>query len=248
MRKFSRPGLPHDRADGRRIVVLDAASQRVGQQLFGEGADEQFRPAQQRRFESVDIREPAAVGKPAGRVDRRPGFDRSPAADRVELLERQAERIHQVVARGADRRCSRCSASRSRTDEVAVHGVVLQRRHVGQRRRRRDAEKIVEDELAAQDRRGPGRIRRDRQDASLTKQSAAPAVLVERDAPEAAAIHVRDAVMLRQPLVDERVVRAQQIEHAAILAQDALEEELRLLVGRPAGDCRRSPETGACPA
>ena len=62
----------------------------------------------------------------------------------------------------------------------------------------------------------------------MTQQSAAPAVFLQRHAPEAAAIDVRDAVMLRQPFVDERVVRAQQVEHAAILAQDALEKQLGL--------------------
>ena len=39
---------------------------------------------------------------------------------------------------------------------------------------------------------------------------------------------VRDAVVLRQPLVDERVVGGQQIEHAAVLAHDALEKQLGL--------------------
>ena len=48
----------------------------------------------------------------------------------------------------------------------------------------------------------------------------------ERDAPELAAVDVRDAVVLRQPLVDERVVRVQQIDDAAIFADDAVEEQL----------------------
>ena len=52
------------------------------------------------------------------------------------------------------------------------------------------------------------------------------------DAAEAAAVDVRDAVVLREPLVEERVVRLQQVEHAAVLAQDALEEQLRLLAER----------------
>ena len=46
---------------------------------------------------------------------------------------------------------------------------------------------------------------------------------VERDAAEAAAVDVRDAVVLGEPLVEERVVGAQQVEHAAVFAQDALE-------------------------
>ena len=58
-----RPRVAHDRADRGRVVVLDAAPERVGQQLFGERADEQLRPAQQRRFEPVDVGELAAVGQ-----------------------------------------------------------------------------------------------------------------------------------------------------------------------------------------
>ena len=52
------------------------------------------------------------------------------------------------------------------------------------------------------------------------------------DAAEAAAVDVRNAVVLREPLVEERVVGLQQVEHAAVLAQDALEEQLRLLPER----------------
>ena len=37
-----------------------------------------------------------------------------------------------------------------------------------------------------------------------------------------------NAVVLGQPLVHERVVRAQQVEHAAVFADDALEEQLGL--------------------
>ena len=48
----------------------------------------------------------------------------------------------------------------------------------------------------------------------------------ERDAAELAAVDVRDAVVLGQPLVDERVVRRQQIGDAAILADDAVEQQL----------------------
>ena len=38
--------------------------------------------------------------------------------------------------------------------------------------------------------------------------------------------------MLREPLVDERVVRIQQIEHAAIFADEAVEEQFRLALHR----------------
>ena len=52
------------------------------------------------------------------------------------------------------------------------------------------------------------------------------------DAPEPAALHVGNAVVAREPFVDERVVGAQQVERAAILADHALEEQLRLAAER----------------
>ena len=51
---------------------------------------------------------------------------------------------------------------------------------------------------------------------------------VERHAPEPAAVDIRNLVVLREPLVEERVVGGEQLEDAAILAQLALEEELGL--------------------
>ena len=176
----------------------------------------------------MHIRELTAVGKAAGRVDGRAFFNRSPAADRVEFLERQARRIHEVVTGGACRVGAVLSQPPANR-EVPVHRVVLQCRHVGQRRRWRNSKNILEDPLAAQHRRGPGGIGRDRQNACLAKQPAAPAVFVQRDTPEAAAIHVRDAVMPGEPFVDERVIRPQQVEDAPILAQDAFEEQFRFL-------------------
>src|SRR5207247_8157598 len=93
----------------------------------------------------------------------------------------------------------------------------------------RNSQDVLEDPFAAHDRRRPRGIRRDRQDTGLAKQPASPAVVVQRDPTEAAPIHVWDSVMLGEPFVDERVIRAQQLERAPILAQDAVDEELGLL-------------------
>src|SRR5207253_11111605 len=55
------------------------------------------------------------------------------------------------------------------------------------------------------------------------------AILIgERHAPEVTAEDARNAVMLRQPLVEKRVIGPQQILDRPILANLALEEELRL--------------------
>ena len=62
----------------------------------------------------------------------------------------------------------------------------------------------------------------------MADQPASP-VPGERDPAELAAIDVGNAVVAREPLVDERVVRRQQLQHTAVLPQHALEEELGLL-------------------
>ena len=69
------------------------------------------------------------------------------------------------------------------------------------------------------------------QNRALPEQTLAR-VIGNGDAAEPAAVDVRHAVMARQPFVDERVVAAEQVEGAALLAEDALEEQLRLALKR----------------
>ena len=52
----------------------------------------------------------------------------------------------------------------------------------------------------------------------------------KRDATKPVPVHVRNSVVPSQPFVDERVVRVQQAQQAAILAQLALHEQLGLLL------------------
>ena len=56
----------------------------------------------------------------------------------------------------------------------------------------------------------------------------------ERHAAEAIPVYARDPVVPRQSLVDERVVGAQEIHHAAILAKLVLDEQFRLTLERRA--------------
>ena len=78
-----------------------------------------------------------------------------------------------------------------------------------------------------------------RQDAALPQQPA-PRIVGNRHAPELAAIDVRNSVVPREALIDERVIRIQQIEHVVIFVQDAAEEQLRLFLERMSADCRRN--------
>ena len=52
--------------------------------------------------------------------------------------------------------------------------------------------------------------------------------------------------MARQALVDEGVVRGQQIQHAAVFLQDAFETAAPSRAGTTAADCRRNPGTDPC--
>ena len=68
--------------------------------------------------------------------------------------------------------------------------------------------------------------RRGQQHARLSQKSA-PIFIGDRHSPEPAAVYVWNAVVAGQSFVDEGVVRRQQFEDAAVLAQDAAEKELR---------------------
>jgi hypothetical protein len=61
----------------------------------------------------------------------------------------------------------------------------------------------------------------------VPQQAAALPVGAEGDPAKAVAVNVRDAVMRGQALVEERVIRLQQIQHAPILTHHAVEEQLR---------------------
>ena len=63
----------------------------------------------------------------------------------------------------------------------------------------------------------------------MPEQPAARACGLERYAPKTAAADVRDAVVSRETLVDERVVGIEQVDDAAILVQDGREQKSRLL-------------------
>ena len=62
----------------------------------------------------------------------------------------------------------------------------------------------------------------------MAEQPAPRAVRRQRDAAHVAAAHAVDAVVRREPLVEIRVVRVEQLEHAAPLAQHVGEQQLRL--------------------
>ena len=62
---------------------------------------------------------------------------------------------------------------------------------------------------------------------AAVSEEPAPVVVGDLNPAEMRAADVGDTVVLREPLVDERVVRGQQIEHASIFAENAACDELR---------------------
>ena len=106
---------------------------------------------------------------------------------------------------------------------------ILQFRDVRRGWRGRSGEQVLQDPLSPLHRTRPRRVAGDRQDARLPEQ-APPPFGVDRDADQGVARHARNAVVLRQPLVDEGVVRIEELEQAAVLPHDRPEE----LLGLPA--------------
>ena len=182
-------------------------------------------------------------------------FD-APLADRVEVLEREAERIHHAVAGVAGRLGAVLLHDLAHRAGLLAVLVLLEPFDVGRRRRRRRAEDVLENPGAAQHRRGAVGVGRGHQHAAFAEQ---PPAVGDRSSVTRRNWSPRtfgNAVVQRQPLVDERVVGGQQVEHAAVLAQDAVDEQLDLAAERlaqavveirerrPRPDrCCRSPRT-----
>ena len=213
--------VARDAAHRGQIARIQTPPERVGEQLLRERAREVLLMTGDELPQAGDAleracRRGARPTHPWDAVARRP-----PLAECIEVLEREAERIHPHVADGARRVLPVRFHLLPDRHRLGVGAALIQQRDVGWRRRRRCAEDVVEQPAAAQHRRRAVRIRRDGQDAALTEQPA-PHAVGEGDAPEVAAVHVRDPVVAGEPLVHERVVRGDQIDDAAILAQLAI--------------------------
>ncbi len=63
-------------------------------------------------------------------------------------------------------------------------------------------------------------------------EQAAPGLVWKRDPAEVTAVHVRDAVVAGQPLVDEGIVGGQEVDNALIVAKLAGDEQLGFALER----------------
>src|SRR4029450_329036 len=84
------PGLADDFADGGRVISLDAPSESIGQKLLGQRAHEELRAGEQGLLQTRDAGECAAPRHAARGIDGLAGVGRTPAADRVEILQRKS--------------------------------------------------------------------------------------------------------------------------------------------------------------
>ena len=95
-----------------------AAAESIAQQLFGHRRDELLASGQQDRAQAGRALEAAAVDQRARGVDRAVAFGgRPPAAHRVEVLQREPERIHRRVAARARRVAAVLLEPRAHRDE-----------------------------------------------------------------------------------------------------------------------------------
>ena len=142
-----------DAPDDGHVHRLEAAAERVDQQLLRDGA-RRTRPAGPAApcASATGPSTFAAVGEHAGRVDRRalPRVDAPPLPDGVEVLEREAHRIDVAVARArtpGSRDGVRAAREPSTADPCARSPEI---RHDGRRRQRRRVQQVRDDVLPAQ--------------------------------------------------------------------------------------------------
>ncbi len=208
------------------VVALEAAAERIRQHLLGQRARElRHHPAEhfahlRRRLERLPRRQRTA------RVDREAAVHLPPLADRVVVLEPEAERIHAGVTGGANRIrpvLLHLLADRHRLAERFL----VERRYVGRRGRQRAAENVLQHVLAADDDRRARRITRHRQHAAV-RQHAAALVGGEIDTTELLARHAADAVVPGEQLVEIRVARVEELRNRTVVAENRVEEQLRL--------------------
>src|SRR5690606_40534258 len=76
---------------GGHVVVLKTAAEGVGQEFFSHGAHEQFRPAHQSGLQIGGAGDRSAIGQGAGGIDLGIPVEFTPAADWVEMFEREAD-------------------------------------------------------------------------------------------------------------------------------------------------------------
>src|SRR5690606_11642937 len=92
--------LVFDGAYGRHVVVLQAAPQGISEQFLGNGADKQSGTFHQCVMQIGSALDRRAVGENARGIDLGVTIVLAPGADRIEVFQRKADRVHHAVAGG----------------------------------------------------------------------------------------------------------------------------------------------------
>ena len=100
-------------------------------------------------------------------------------------------------------------------------------RHVRRRQRRRSTQNVFENPPASRHRRSSIGDRSHEEYASLAEQAPSSAIL-KSDAAEPAPVDVGNTVVPGQTLINERIVRFEEIHDAAVFANNTFEEQFRL--------------------
>ena len=155
----------------------------------------------------------------------------APLADAVEVLQRKSHRIHLRMAVRAVGIGAVLFESLAKCPAEFLAAVVIETRHERRWRRRRVTEDLFENPFASFDWRGARGIRRDGEHARLCEQSTALRPR-KRDALEFVTIVSAlwpDVVNFAEPTVQVGEICIEQIEDAAVFADDFAEKETRLL-------------------
>ena len=151
---------------------------------------------------------------------------RAVAADRIEALERETGRIDLRVARGAARAVAmlvELLAHGRRAARVGVDGA-----HARRRWWRGFVQQAVHHPQATLHRRGRGAVGGEFQNRGLPKQPTAWAPGGQRHASHLHTMHIRDAVMLGEALVEHRKAGPHQCAHGRIGGDEFAEKRARL--------------------
>src|SRR3569833_2070261 len=220
----------HDRTHGRHIGVIESSAQRIFKQFLGERQGELLRLLHE-MFAHIRRATQLHPSELATRIDHRRGLMIlvAPAADGIEVLKREPQRIEDAVAliaRGIG--AMSLHPLSYGLGLLAIH-VFLQRFHARRRRMWRCARDVLQNPGAPLHRRGAVRVGGPHEEAALAEQ--APTIRIrERHTTELLALDVRDTVLAGQPLVYERIVPIQQPDHALVVPQHAGDEKLGLLL------------------
>ncbi len=218
--------LDHEPANG--------AAHRVCHQLSGCHGDERIRTAQQRLPQARRTVQFGPIHELAGRIDRRLSFCLAPFTGEIEILQRESDGIHDLVTRcaaGIHAMLLHALAHR-KNFPIGALAVFFQWRNVGGNRGSRNTKDIFENPLAARDRRCAIVGRRHHQQASFSQQPSPRIVFFKCDPAEMASANVRDSIVPRETLIDEGVIRVEQIDDASIFAKNRFKHQLHFTAER----------------